>query len=175
MENMTMQPRIGIDIGRVIIESDQPGGDTSFIGGGLEDVLRTPAILGALETIARLTVAFSGKVWLVSKCGRRMEEKTWIWLRDRQFFAVTGVPESHVRFCRERPEKADHARQLGLTHFVDDRLDVLEHLRGVVSHLYLFGAAPQAVPDWVRAVSGWADAETDILATLPREEVTLRP
>lgn len=160
--------KLGIDIGRVIIEGDQPGGDTSFIGGGIEDVLRTPAILGALESIARLTAVFAGDVWLVSKCGRRMEEKTWVWLRDRQFSDITGVPESHVRFCRERPQKADHARQLGLTHFVDDRLDVLEHLRGLVPHLFLFGAAPEGAPEWVRAVRGWEEAEAAILATSQR-------
>jgi hypothetical protein len=168
MKNTSNQPGIGIDIGRVIIEGDRPGGDTSFLGGGIDDVLRTPAIPGALETIARLTEAFSGNVWLVSKCGRRMEEKTWIWLRDRQFSQVTGVPESHVRFCRERPEKANHARELALTHFVDDRIDVLEHLRDLVPHLFLFGAEPDGAPAWVCAVRGWEEAERAILATLSR-------
>jgi hypothetical protein len=162
-----MKSKLGIDIGRVIIEGDQPGGDTSFIGGGLEDVLRTPALPGALESIARLTAQFAGQVWLVSKCGKRMEEKTWIWLRDRRFSETTGIPDEHVRFCRERPQKADHARELGLTHFVDDRIDVLDHLRGLVPHLYLFAATK--APEGMIPVADWAEGEAKIAAALTRE------
>jgi hypothetical protein len=56
-----------------------------------------------------------------------------------------------------RREKADHARALGLTHFIDDRLDVLGHLEGLVPHRFLFGPQRQPyttgptlahVPDW---------------------------
>lgn len=130
--------RIGIDIGRVIITGDQPGGDTNFIGGSMDDVLRTPAVPGAFDAIARLMRLFGGRVWLVSKCGHRVEEKTRRWLEHHRFFALTGVTEDHMRFCRERPQKRDHAVDLGLTHFLDDRRDVLDHLEGAVPHLFLF-------------------------------------
>ncbi|MBK6692871.1 MAG: hypothetical protein IPG50_11820 [Myxococcales bacterium] len=39
----------------------------------------------------------------------------------------------------KRRDKATHAKHLKLTHFIDDRLGVLEHLRGVVPNLILFG------------------------------------
>lgn len=39
----------------------------------------------------------------------------------------------------ERPQKAQHCRELAITHFIDDRWHVLEHLEGVVRHRYLFG------------------------------------
>jgi hypothetical protein len=70
------------------------------------------------------------------------------------------VPD-HLRFCFERHEKARHCLDLGLTHFLDDRLDVLAHLEGVVPHRYLFGpqkpgtvvpAAVAHVSDWMRAL-----------------------
>jgi len=138
------EPRLGIDIGRVIITGDEPGGDTNFIGGGTEDVLRTPMIEGAFDSIARLVALFGGRVWLVSKCGARMEAKTRLWLAHHRFYELTGVPESHVRFCRQRPEKRDHALELGLTHFIDDRTDVLAHLEGAVPHLVLFRNWKQA-------------------------------
>ena len=158
--------RLGLDIGRVIITGDQPGGDTSFIGGGIDDVLRTPPIPGALESVGRLVALFGGRVWLVSKCGQRMEDKTRLWLAHYRFYETTGLPESHARFCRERPQKRDHAAELGLTHCVDDRPDVLEHLRGLVPHLFLFGPQRAAPPDWVTPVAGWAEAEAAIEATL---------
>lgn len=64
------------------------------------------------------------------------------------------MPPNHVR-CRKRPEKAQHAKQLGLTHFIDDRLDVLSHLRPIVPHLYWFGEQDRPAPDWVIPVLRW--------------------
>ena len=61
----------------------------------------------------------------------------------------------HLRFCLRRPEKAEHARELGLHTMVDDRLDVLEHLRGLVPELLLFGEQPAAPPGWVTHVPDW--------------------
>lgn len=147
-----MERRLGIDIGRVIIEGDQPGADTSFIGGSIEDALATPAIAGAFEAIRRLVALFGGRVWLVSKCGARVEQKTRLWLAHHRFFEQTGVAEANVRFCRERPQKRDHAVALGLTHFIDDRRDVLGHLEGAVEHRVLFG--------------NWRDAEAEVRASL---------
>lgn len=148
----TNEARLGIDIGRVIIEGDRPGGDTSFIGGGMEDVFATPPTEHAFETVRRLVSRLDGRVWLVSKCGARVEAKTRAWLAHYRFFEQTGLPESHLRFCRERPQKRDHAIALQLTHFVDDRADVLAHLEGVVPHRILF--------------TNWRDAEAAISGTL---------
>jgi hypothetical protein len=64
---------------------------------------------------------------------------------------------------RRRAEKRGHARELALTHFIDDRADVLEHLRGVVSHLFLFGAQAGSIPDWVVPVADWRAARAALL------------
>ena len=97
--------------------------------------------------------ALGGRVWLVSKCGPRVEEKTRRWLEHHRFFELTGVAEDHLRFCRERPQKREHALDLGLTHFVDDRRDVLHHLGGAVPHLFLF-------------TGDWPATEASIVASL---------
>ena len=83
-------------------------------------------------------------MWLVSKCGPKVQARTRRWLQQHAFAQQTGVPIDHLRFCLQRPQKADHARQLQLTHFIDDRLDVLTALRGLVPSLLLFG--PQRRP-----------------------------
>lgn len=148
--------RLGIDIGRVIIGGSGRG-DTAIFDGSDEDSLATPEVPGAIATIAALTRLFSGKVWLVSKCGPKVQGRTRRWLRHRDFWRQTGVPETNLRFCLERRDKAIHCRQNRLTHFIDDRLDVLAHLRGLVPNLYLFG--PQrpgtAVPGHVVHVADW--------------------
>jgi hypothetical protein len=166
-------PVLGIDFGGVINDGlSHPGGDdTAFLSGGYEEAMETPVMAGAIDTIRRLSSRFEGRVWIISKCGPRIQERTEQWLEHHRFFERTGVDPSHVRFCRHRSEKADHCADLRVTHFVDDRNDVLEHLRGIVEHLYLFdkrseGGAPGFVP-----VASWSEAESAINDTLTQEVI----
>src|SRR5262245_43227688 len=133
-----MKPTLGIDIGRVIIHGDGP--DTSFIGATDDDALKAPPMSGAFEAIGRLVPLFEGRVWLVSKCGPRIAGRSLGWLDHHRFWETTGVAREHVRFCRQRKEKAGICIDLGIGWFVDDRLDVLIPMEGVVRHRFLFGA-----------------------------------
>ncbi|WP_053234220.1 hypothetical protein [Sandaracinus amylolyticus] len=157
--------RLGVDIGRVIIGATADDGttDTSFLSGSEDDALRTPPVPGAFETIARLHAHLEGRVWLVSKCGPRIQALTRRWLAHQGFHDVTGIPPEHVRFCRERRQKREHALALGLTCFVDDRLDVLRHLEGVVPALCWFGVQRDPAPDWVVATRTWRDVQRVLL------------
>jgi hypothetical protein len=130
-------PRIGVDIGRVIINGD--GSDTAFFGHSQVEAMRAPAVAGAFDAIAELVRRFEGRVYLVSKCGAKIQARSLAWLDHHGFWAATGVDRAHVRFCKERRDKAIHAQKLELTHFVDDRFDVLTHLVGLVDRMYLFG------------------------------------
>lgn len=161
--------RLGVDIGRVIIDGDHhpSGDDTAFLKGGPEEMLRTPPVDGALDTLARLVRLFGGRVWLVSVCGPRVQHRTRQWLLHNRVYQHTGIPPSHLRFCRRRPDKAGHCAELAISHFVDDRVDVLVALAGIVPHRYLFGPQSDApVPPGVQHTPTWADAETAILAAL---------
>jgi len=132
--------KLGIDIGRVIITPESGDRrDTSFIGGSMDDALRTQPYDGMFDAVTALTEQFERQVWLVSKCGPRVQEKSRRWLRHHRFFERTGIPRQNLRFCLQRPQKADHCRELGITHFIDDRADVLGYLAGIVGHRYLFG------------------------------------
>jgi len=152
---------LGIDIGNVIIDGGA-GGDTSFFGG---DHLRTPAMAGALEAIARLSrERFGGRVHLVSKAYPRTEARTRQWLAARDFATVTGVPEDQWHFVKERPEKGPLCAALGITHFVDDKLENLQHARDHgAGGLYLFGGEPTA-GDWFVQVADWPSVLALLLA-----------
>ncbi|WP_129777985.1 hypothetical protein [Peristeroidobacter soli] len=52
---------------------------------------------------------------------------------------------------------AVHGRELGITHFIDDRIDVLQAMRSVVPNLYLFGPQFGPQPPGMRHVHGWAE------------------
>lgn len=130
-----MKEKLGIDIGGVIMDRANDGTDTSFFSA---NYLQTTEVRGASEAIHRLvTERFGEDVFLISKCGVRVATKTLHWLDHRRFYATTGIKQEHVHFCRERHEKAGICEELGITHFVDDRLEVLSHLT-MVGTLYLF-------------------------------------
>lgn len=150
--------RLGVDIGGVIIEPADDDADTSFFGA---HYLRTPAVVGALDALAALGPAFD-EVHLVSKCGEATERRTRDWLAHHDFPARTGIPVERVHFCRTRPDKAPIARRLDLTHFVDDKLEVLGYLDSV-PHRILFRprkaevATHAALLPRVRRVESWSE------------------
>jgi len=147
---------LGIDIGRVIIApSTTDDEDTSFFGGTIEHVLATPACEGVYEVLPELVRRFEGRVWLVSKARQRVQEKTRAWLSHQRFFERTSIPADHLRFCLERADKATHCRELCITHFIDDRPDVLQHMSGIVEHRYLFGPQHDATPAGLTHVESW--------------------
>lgn len=159
--------RLGVDVGRVIIDgSSHPSGDdTAFFKGGLANVLRTPPMARVFEVLPGLVERFEGRVWVISKCGERVQQRTLAWLAHHDFYDRTGIPPESVRFCRERREKAVHCRELGITDFIDDRLDVLEAMRGVVPRLYLFGPQTRPTPQWVIPVIDWSAVDEAIVVS----------
>ena len=161
--------KLGIDIGRVLITPEGRGtsGDTSFIGGTIQDALDTPAYDGMFDVVPALVELFHGQVWLVSKCGPRVQEKRRLWLHHHRFFERTGIAPANLRFCLERPQKAGICSKLGVTHFIDDRADVLRCMNGVVEHRYLFGPQKTAhTPDGMVALPTWDSVLPLIEATL---------
>ncbi|MEM7010963.1 MAG: hypothetical protein AAF585_05710 [Verrucomicrobiota bacterium] len=140
MKTKDPKPRLGLDFGKVIMGAVINGkADTSFLGTSFEDAMKSPATEGAVEAVAELVDRFEGEVWIVSKCGPSVENKTKGWLKHHDFYGQTGLQRKNLRFCRKRPDKAPICKQLRITHFVDDRADVLQHMIGVVPNLFLFG------------------------------------
>ncbi|MEE9329718.1 MAG: hypothetical protein V3V30_06230 [Parvularculaceae bacterium] len=142
---------LGIDIGGVIIQKEKHASDTSFFS---DNFLNTPAVEIAFATIGQLCAQRYGQeIYLVSKCGPKIEAKTNQWLNHTGFYAATGVLPNNVHFCRERSDKAPICAALGVDCFIDDRTDVLRALDSVKTRL-LFGAQHEAssplktVKDW---------------------------
>ena len=117
---------LGLDCGNVI----------------LSQMNGTP-VPGALDAIQKIVASglFTKdqqvNVWIVSKCGQRVADLSKGWLKDLNFWNFTGIPDNQIRFCRTRSGKDPICTELGITHFVDDRLDVLDCLQ-TVRNLYAF-------------------------------------
>ncbi len=148
--------RIGIDIGRVLICPTINGvNDTSVLGTRLEQAIQTPPAPNAIAVVRSLVERAEGRVWIVSKCGPSVQRKSLAWLDHIDFYERTGVRRDHVHFCLKRHEKLGPAKRFGMTHFIDDRVDVLRHLRGAVPNLLLFGEDHTTPPTWARPVRDW--------------------
>jgi len=165
---------LGIDIGRVLMcpVDDDGRADTSFLDRPDAAALAIPPAPHVWDVVPALVEAFAGRVWLVSKAGARIEALSRRWLAHHGFFARVGMAPDAVRFCRRRPEKRDHALALGLTHFIDDRVDVLGALHGAVPNLYLFGVQAGPCPAFATATRDWRAVGAALLR--PAAPVTSR-
>lgn len=153
------RPRaLGIDIGGVLVDRVAEDSDTSFFG---DRPMDTPLVAGSLEAVQALIEMFEWRVYIVSKAGPKIAELSRAWLGRHGFVGPEMIPPSQVHFVRKRPDKADVCERLGITHFVDDRLDVLDHLV-TVDRRFLFtgglGAQERAreVPESVIEINHWS-------------------
>ncbi len=133
MEN---KQALGIDIGNVII--DHRLSDPSDKTLHEERYSTIPASEGVFEAIKKLNTYFNGQVYLISKCTPWAQEKILAWLSDNDFYNKTGVDSKNIHFVRERNEKDTICRKLGITYFIDDRLEVLSHMIKSTPNLFLF-------------------------------------
>lgn len=156
--------KVGIDVGGVIIDRACDGTDTSFFG---DNFLNTTPVLGVFQAVKDL-IDGGADCYVVSKCGKKTQERTELWLVHHEFFRRTGFNPENLHFCRERHEKGPIAKSLKLTHFIDDKLEVLGYVE-TVSNRYLLNSMPSEVRRYkhhlpkVKQVSTWGEVVKDIL------------
>jgi hypothetical protein len=144
---------LGVDVGNVITGGG--GEDTSFFS---DNYLETPEVEGAIDSLARLVPKFDD-VYIISKCGNKVQKKTLEWMNHHDFYNRTGIGVDKFNFCYKREDKVWIAEFWGVTHFVDDRKDVLDTMVGRIPNLFWFAPHLQAtvrkgnffiVPSWDR-------------------------
>lgn len=157
---------LGVDIGGVLIDRVNDGTDTSFFS---DNYLKTTAVPGAFDVLCQLVGRrFGPRVHLISKCGKRTESKTREWLEHHRFYSLVGVNRENLHFCRQRHEKHAICQRLGITHFIDDKLEVLGYLL-TVPNRYLFQPNPEEVRKFskilplVHRVNSWDDIRAMLL------------
>jgi len=124
--------RVGMDIGGVIrskYSESKP----------VKEYLATSPLKNAIEVIKNIIeLCGAENTFIISKCPMYAEKVIMTWLDDQNVFTDIGFIRSNVHFCRERTDKAKIAKQLGLTYFIDDRVEVLDAMRDIVSYRILF-------------------------------------
>lgn len=163
---------LGVDIGGVII--DRVRGDNSDTSMFSDRYLETPEVKNAISAIAHLNEGvFHGRVVIVSKAGDTMRRKSMAWLKAHDFFKKVNIPENHIEFTYSRHEKAGICGQWGVTHFVDDKCEVLYHLAGIVKNLYLFQGGERGQQEYptiwnqLKRVESWTDILNEFFGDEP--------
>lgn len=152
------EARLGVDLGRVVVGANRNAQGRVF----LDDPRQMPLIEGAFEVLPRLVERFNGRAWVISRVSEEGEPLSLAWLEHHDFYGRTGIPRENVRYCRKREDKAPHCAELGITHMIDDRMDVHRAIRDLVPYRYLFGPQEEEIPDWVIVTPGWEDVERAI-------------
>jgi hypothetical protein len=139
--------KLGVDIGGVIVAArrDDSSGKISgesFFG---DNFLQTPPELNCFQILKRLVSERFGpqNVYLISKSQPQNQQRTLQWLHHFNFFSETGILEKNIHFCLERKQKREICQRLGINHFIDDRLDVLDAIHDLPSmkSALLFGSS----------------------------------
>ncbi len=148
---METKKALGVDIGNVIINNRLNDPEANKVD---EAVYATfPPSDGAFEALKTLNDYFKGEVYLLSKCTEWAEVQILLWLKAHDFYTKTGVKEENVYFVRQRHEKDGVCRKLGITHFIDDRLEVLSHMVTSTPNLILFQPDEMEVKEFEQFLS----------------------
>lgn len=154
-------PRLGIDVGGVIAVADE-----RHASDGADDTVLVANSAIAEECVAAVRTLVerfgAAHTFIVSKAGAGTSARTRRWLTDQGFYERTGLLRQNVYFCPARPQKKPIADALGITHFIDDRWSVLEHLEHCEQRFMFPNERDNAVPATLVAlgkvvkVDGWA-------------------
>lgn len=122
-----MKEVLGIDIGGVIMSR-------LFIDGSY------PPLLNVFDVIYNLKEKrFSKNIVIVSRADIYQRFQMIRWLGQQQFYKKTGVGIGQVFFCENRIDKADICQKKEVTHFIDDRKEIMTYLHRVgIKNLFLF-------------------------------------
>ena len=146
---------LGVDLGNTIVRaqrrSDLEPGAARPLPVAYPDALETLYDLGALVK----------EIHIVSRVTPEQKVRALQWLEASDFYTKTNIPKTRVHFCAERHEKAGICKPLGITHFIDDRPEVLAHMHGVIKiafdpHPSDFKKFEKENPDTL-IVSNWQD------------------
>ncbi len=130
------------------------------------ELIAIPEYEGCLRAVSELATCFQS-VYVISACTKPMEANVRLWL-DMKGYVGGNAPlhSNRIHFCLERSGKAPLCEVLGITHFVDDRFDVLGHLHSV-PYRFQFGRRDENhfVPN-VPILDNWKELGAAIKATL---------
>jgi hypothetical protein len=121
----------------------QPFGAASSIDG--DDYLEAEEVPGAIDALRRLsTELFFCRVYFVVKFDSVPYHNRIVhWLKHREVFRRTGIPQDNVLYCKQEMSVPDCCMGIGTTHLVYSQLASLKQMMMSGVRLYAFNPHPQ--------------------------------
>lgn len=117
-----MRPKLGVDIGGVIASRKNSKGERTYLSS--EQFLDCLPMEGVYDALRKLAEKYD--LYIVSRGEEKTDESSETWLNVWGIDKI--IPPNQCHRCRKIEEKGDICARLGITHFVDDRKDVLDLL-----------------------------------------------
>lgn len=166
------KPILGLDFGNTIVDVSgcvQLAGKR-FRDFNFEELRNAHPYPDAYDSVRKLSENWFSEVHIVSKCDQESEGNITLWLHIHHFLDGGLIPTNGIHFCREREDKAPICKRLGITHFVDDRVQVLKPME-TVPYRYRLGNRNdepegfQEIPKGIVHVQNWTELKEEILST----------
>ena len=109
------------------------------------------SVPGSLENLRKIVRSNRfDKIYIVSRA--RMLTRFYFLARlwYLNFWHYTGISRHDIYFCRRDEKKADICKQLKISHFIDDRFEVLRHLT-TVEKKYALDPTPRSIRRFARS------------------------
>ena len=108
------------------------------------------------------------QIFIISRAGLVHRIFFYLRLLSLNFWNTTGIPKENLYFCWRNKDKALLCKKLKVTHFIDDRLQVLSYLQDV-KNLYALNPTnkeinshPQTFKS-VKTAKSWSELVTLLL------------
>lgn len=150
---------LGIDLGNVIIDHLSFGTTRDYVENG--DYTLIPPVENVFESLRTLNEEiFNGNMFVVYNATDVADAKIQSWLEYHNFYEVTGIRKDRVHRTENGRDKSSICKRYRATHFIDDRLEVLKHLIGIVPNLYLLRPQEQEIAQYEEVLPYVHRAET---------------
>ena len=133
----------------------------------------TKPIEDAFETI-KLCQDWFDDIYIVVKTASDNVTKMVEWLDKQNFWLFSGVTSLHCVFCISPEAKAEICKLLGVTHMIDDTIDILNKAK-TVKYRYLFENSnfkTSLIGDeknYIISTSSWPDTFEKIITTFSND------
>lgn len=102
-------------------------------------------------------------VYIVSRVSDEQSMRAYKWFQKFEFFEKTGLTPNKVFFCYERWDKGPICNRLNVTHFIDDRPEVMRYITIPLSRKLLMNPVEKDVIEqgqqYCNIVKSWLDVE----------------
>ncbi len=154
-----------VDMGNVIIDHLGFGTTEQFVNEG--NYCEIPPVKDVLFFLAKLNAErFKNNVYVIYNATGVADSKIDSWLDCNDFCEITKIERNRIIRSKGGRNKTGFCIEKGISHFIDDRLEVLSYLFNVVPNLFLFRGQNREIKKFkfclsnVKRLENWSDLYT---------------